>query len=130
MTTLQKVYSDIDMTFTRKPVTNDIALRFDIQAVISSIRNLLLTKYYERPFNSSIGSKIYTLLFEPMDIMTARQLEKEIRTTITNFEPRVELQQVVVTPIETKNSYQVSLVFFTENSNQAYNVSILLERTR
>ena len=58
MANITKLYSDIDFTFTKKPVTNDIALSYDTQAVIRSIRNILSTKKYERPFNPDFGSNL------------------------------------------------------------------------
>ena len=76
--TLQKIYSDIDFTFTKKPVTSDVALSYDQQAVIRSIRNLLLTQRFEKKFNPTIGSNIDTLLFEPISTITASALENEI----------------------------------------------------
>jgi len=71
MATLQKIYSDIDFTFTKKPVTADVALSYDSQAVIRSIRNLLLTRHYERPFNPDLGGNIDNVLFEPISTLTA-----------------------------------------------------------
>lgn len=130
MANIQKIYSDIDLTFAKKPVTGDVALRYDVQAVIASIRNLLLTRHYEKPFNSNIGSNIVGLLFEPMNSMTSNLLEREVRNVIQNFEPRANLKSVSVVAQESKNAYTVTIVFFTENSTEAFNVSILLERTR
>ena len=63
MANAKKIYSDIDFTFLKKPVTADVALSYDEQAVIRSIRNLLSTKHYERPFNPNLGSNIDTFLF-------------------------------------------------------------------
>ena len=71
MANLQKVFSDIDLTFKRNPVTGDIALRYDDQAVIASVRNLLLTDFSERLFQPSVGSNITSLLFEPATNITA-----------------------------------------------------------
>ena len=74
MANLTRIYSDIDFTFTKKPVTNDVALSFDTQAVIRSIRNLLLTRHYERPFNPDLGSNIDAMLFEMVSPLTATSL--------------------------------------------------------
>ena len=64
--TLKKIYSDVDFSFTRTPGRNDIALSYDEMAVVRSVRNLMLTRNYERPFQPQIGSRIGQLLFEPM----------------------------------------------------------------
>jgi phage baseplate assembly protein W len=128
--TTKKIYSDIDFTFTRKPVTADVALSYDSQAVIRSIRNLLLTKHFERPFNPQIGSGLDILLFEPVSSITSSLLENEIRTTIENFEPRATLNEVKVTPDPDKNAYAVFLSFYIENSTLPTTVTLLLERNR
>jgi len=94
--TLKKLYSDIDFNFTRTPGRNDIALSYDEMAVIRSVRYLLLTKNYERPFQPNIGSRIEQLLFEPISFLTAQDLKTEIETTINNHEPRVRLVQVTI----------------------------------
>lgn len=125
-----KIYSDIDFTFTKKPVTADVALSYDGQAVIRSVRNLLLTKHYDRPFNPGLGSNISAMLFEPVSPFTASSLESEIKTTIANYEPRVNLQTVKVVPNNDQNSYSVSLTFFLENATSPTTVTLLLERNR
>lgn len=130
MATLQKIYSDIDFAFTKKPVTADIALSYDQQAVTRSIRNLLLTNFYERPFNPNLGSNIQTLLFEPIDVTTTTAIEKEIENTIKNYEPRALLKSVVATPDEYKNSYNVTVTFYLENAATPTTVTLLLERNR
>lgn len=128
--TLNKLYSDIDFNFTRTPGRNDIALSYDEMAVIRSVRYLLLTKNYERPFNSSIGSRIEQLLFEPIDFMTAQSLKGEIETTIKNFEPRVNLIQVTIYEKPDNNSYSVTLEFYIGNNVQPTSINLILERTR
>jgi phage baseplate assembly protein W len=130
MATLTKVYSDIDFTFTKKPVTADVALSYDQQAVSRSIRNLLLTNFYERPFNPRLGSNIGALLFEPISSATSAYLEKEIENTIKNYEPRARLKSIVVTPDEYNNAYNVSLTFYLENAATPTTVTIFLERNR
>ena len=62
MTTLSKIYSDLDLTFNRLPVTNDVALSYDEKSVIRSVRNLLLTNFYDRLFQPEIGSNLNKLL--------------------------------------------------------------------
>ena len=128
--TITKLYSDIDFTFTKKPVTNDVALSYDSQAVIRSVRNLLQTKHYERPFNPNLGSNVETILFEPISTLSASSLETEIKIMIKNYEPRVSISDVKVVPQEEFNAYNVSLTFFLENAATPTTVTMLLERTR
>lgn len=130
MATIQKIYSDIDYTFTRKPVTADVALSYDQQAVIRSIRNILLTRRFEKLFNPKFGTNVDALLFENISSITASALENEIATAIRNYEPRAIVQSVVVTAKPDENGYTVSLTFYVENATQPTTVTLLLERTR
>ena len=130
MANLTKIYSDIDFTFTKKPVTADVALSYDTQAVIRSIGNLLSTKNYDRPFNPDLGSNMDSILFENFSPLTALDLEKEISDMIRNYEPRATLQNVTVNAQEDKNAYNVSLTFFIENATLPTTVTLLLERNR
>lgn len=130
MANTTKIYSDIDFTFIKKPVVGDIALSYDSQAVIRSVRNLIQTKHFERPFNSLLGSKMEALLFEPLNNITSSLIESEIRTTIKNFEPRASVSDVKAVAQESKNAYEVTLTFFLENSSTPTTVTMLLERTR
>lgn len=130
MANITKLYSDIDFTFTRKPVTNDVALSYDSQAVIRSLRNLLQTKHYDRPFNPNLGSNMEMMLFEPVSTLTAASIESEIRNTIKNYEPRVILQDVQVVPSPDENAYEATLTFFLENATLPTTVTLLLERNR
>jgi phage baseplate assembly protein W len=128
--TLTRRYSDIDFTFTRTPGRNDIALSYDEMAVVRSLRNLLLTKNYERPFQPNLGSKVNNLLFEPLDFLTAQSIRGEIETVIANHEPRVSLVNIIVQENSDKNSYEVSLEFFIGNNVEPTAISLILERTR
>jgi phage baseplate assembly protein W len=130
MATLSKIYSDIDFTFTKKPVVGDVALSYDAQAVIRSVRNILLTRHYEKPFNPDFGSNIDAILFELVSPLSAASLEREIRTSIENYEPRAKLSEIVVNPQPDKNAYSVSLSFYIENATLPTTVTLLLERNR
>lgn len=130
MATLTRIYSDIDFTFTKKPVTADVALSFDTQAVIRSIRNLLLTRHYERPFNPDLGSNIDALLFEMVSPLTASSLEQEMRNVIENYEPRARVDNIVVSPQPDNNAYNATITFYVENATLPTTVTLLLERNR
>jgi phage baseplate assembly protein W len=130
MANLQKIYSDIDYTFMKKPVGGDIALSYDTQAVIRSIRNLILTRKYEVLWNPESGSNVDLLLFENFSPSTATSIENEIRRIIETSEPRVKLRTINVVATPDENAYNVSVSFFMENATQATNVTLLLERNR
>jgi len=130
MATLKKLYSDIDLTFTRQPGKGDIALSYDDNAVIRSVRNLLLTNFYDRPFQPELGSNINELLFEPITSITASIIEEEIKNTLTNFEPRVSVSEIVVTALPDQNAFFVRVTFFIGNNTAPTAVNLLLERNR
>ena len=130
MANLTKIYSDIDLTFTRKPGTNDIALSYDAQSVTRSIRNLLLTNRFERLWNPNLGSNINALLFELISPVTGNALESEIKSLILNYEPRAIVNEVVVTPQPDKNAYGVYLSYYLQNATIPTTVTLILERNR
>lgn len=130
MATLSKVFSDIDFTFTPKPVTGDIALSYDAQAVSRSIRNLLLTNHYERPFNPNLGSNLSALLFENISPTTTIALQDEITYTIKNYEPRAILESVEVSPLPDQNAYSVRITFYLQNTTTLTAINVFLERDR
>ena len=130
MTTITKIYSDIDFTFTKKPVTGDVALSFDNKAVIRSIRNLLSTRKYERPFDPDLGSNIDALLFENFSPLVASLIEREVTDTINNYEPRALLDSVRVSADPDSNQYSATITFYIENATLPTTVTLLLERNR
>ena len=130
MATLSKIYSDIDFTFTKKPVVGDVALSYDDQAVIRSVRNLLSTRNYERPFNPDLGSSLDHILFENVSPLTSVAIQSEIKRMIKNYEPRANIKDVVVNSQPDKNAYNVTLSFYIENATLPTTVTLLLERNR
>lgn len=130
MANLQKVFSDLDFTFRKVPGTNDVALRYDERAVINSVRNLLLTNHFEKPWSPMIGSNLMRLLFEPATNLTAAMISDDITNTITNFEPRVSVLTVEVTPTDDGNAFSVYLTFFVLNNTQPTTVNLILQRSR
>jgi len=130
MANVQKLYSDLDLTFKKLPVTGDVSLRYDDQAVIASVRNLLLTNFYERPFQPTVGSNLNALLFEPSTNITASLLTNEIQNVITNFEPRATIQNISVNLTPDGNGFQVALSFYIGNNTLPSNVNLLLQRSR
>lgn len=130
MAKINRIYADIDLTFNRVPVTGDVALRYDDQAVIASVRNLLLTNFYERPFQPNLGSNINAILFEPATGLTAGILNTEIRNVISNYEPRVQINELVVNPSTDGNTFLIDLSFYIGNNTSPTAVNLILQRSR
>ena len=110
-----RVYKDLNLNFTRNPVTGDVATVTDVNAVKRSIRNLLLTNHYERPFHPESGSDIPALLFENFGPITGNQLSRNIEEMILNFEPRARVETVECFPVPDSNRYDVRIYFYVEN---------------
>ena len=127
---IQNRYSDMDLTFTRHPIKNDVVLSVDDQAVIRSIRNLVLTNHYERPFHPEIGSNVRKMLFEPISPLTANYIQREIEDTIKNFEPRAKLQQVLIQIEPDQNYYMAIISFFINNRTEPITINFVLQRLR
>ena len=123
-------FKDLDLNFTIHPVKKDINKNVGTMAIVNSIKNLILTNHYEKPFHPEIGSNVRRLLFDNLDTVTAAAVESEIRTTITNFEPRVNITNIQVTPDTDNNGFKVYLEFTVINLTQPVTINFFLERIR
>ena len=124
-------YRDLDLFFSRKNGTNDITKITDIEAVKRSIRNLVLTNFYEKPFHPEIGSGIRDMLFENMTPITAVVLARKVEDVIENFEPRARLIGVRAQPNLDRNEYEVTIEFFVVNApTELVDMTIFLEVLR
>jgi phage baseplate assembly protein W len=125
-----RTFSDLDLTFAKHPVTDDVVRKFDVEAIKAAVKNLVLTQNYERPFHSEIGSQLRGLLFEPATPMLNIMLKRTISDTIINFEPRVKLNDVLVTVSPDNNEVYISIQFTIINTTKPQTVDLILTRTR
>ena len=126
-------YKDIDLDFGIHPVTMDIDTTTDEIAINRALKNLLLTKFYEKPFQPRFGSQVFGMLFEPVDYIVASNLDSAIRIAIQNFEPRVIVLSVKAIPDYDRNGYTITLNYKINNSLQDEKISqfnFFLERLR
>jgi phage baseplate assembly protein W len=130
MTRSTRTFKDLDFNFRRHPKTADVSVRSDEEAIKQSIRNLLLTKNFERPFRSQIGSPIYGLLFEPVSTLTTAMMKRVIENTIENFEPRVDLLDVNIKFNAEQNNAIIGIIFRIKNTQTPVSINLVLERTR
>lgn len=130
MTRKTRIFSDLDLNFTAHPVTKDISRRFDENAIKDSIRNLILTRNFERPFHSELGSPIRALLFENSSPLLSMTLRRAIVDVINNFEPRVNLIDVDVVESDDEHSLYVNISFKIINTDSPLSLDLVLERTR
>lgn len=122
-------FKDVGINFSKNPLTNDVIAVKDESAVTQSIKNLIMTKFGEKLMDPSIGSDVYNMLFEPLDAFSAMELKDRILNTIRNFEPRVDVIDVLVTSIEDNDSaIIVTLTYRIIGEPQIINNKFLLER--
>ena len=123
-------YSDLDLDFFRHPTTSDVTRKTGVEAIKRSVRNLLMTNFYDKPFQSYIGSNVRALLFENADPFTAVRLREAIEVCLRNFEPRISVQKVVVSEDIDNHAYNVRLEYIILNKELPVTQSIFLERIR
>ena len=123
-------FRDLDLSFNIHPVKKDINRYTNEAAVVNSIKNLILTNHYEKPFQPEIGSNVRRLLFENMDTITATTLEKEIEQTIKNYEPRASISRLNVSPDYDNNGFIVYMEFYIANRTSPITINFFLERIR
>ena len=109
---LSKGFLDLSASFQENPLSNDLIALKNESAIARSVRNLVLTGQGERPFQPVLGTGVSRLLFENMDKLTASSIRSEIRTTIENYEPRVEINEILVEPDFEGNAMHVTLQYF------------------
>lgn len=125
-----RTFRDLDLNFNIHPIRKDVTKHLNEYAVVNAVKNLILTNHYERPFRPDVGSNIRRLLFEPVDSIMSAQLEREIRETVTNFEPRVQINTVTASPVPDENGYKIYLEFFVINNSKPITINFFLERIR
>ena len=124
-------YRDLDLFFSRKQGSDDVNKVTDIEAVKRSVRNLVLTNFYEKPFHPEIGSGVRDMLFENMSPVTAVVLARKVEDVIENFEPRARLTSVRALPNLDRNEYEVTIEFFVVNApTELVDMTVFLEVLR
>lgn len=123
-------YSDLNLLFMPNPITGDINPIKDIEAIKKSVINLILTNFYERPFQPEIGCGVRGLLFEPADPITISDLEDAAQQVLDNFEPRVRVISISATDDPDNNSYIMTIYFQILSTEQVAEVTTVLERLR
>jgi phage baseplate assembly protein W len=129
-TNIVRQFKDLDLNFTIHPVKKDLNKLTAERAVVNSIKNLVSTNHYEKPFNPSFGSNLRRLLFENADKFTASLIEREISEVIRNYEPRATVKTVIVSPRVDENGFNVELEFFVVNQTDPLTITFFLERIR
>jgi len=126
-----QLYSDLDLFFGQNNSDKDVNIIYDVQAVKRSIRNLVLTNQYEKPFHPEIYSGVRGMLFELMTPTTAVIVARQVEDVIENFEPRARLVGVTAYPDLDRNAYEVTVEFYIVNApTELVELTLALERIR
>jgi phage baseplate assembly protein W len=128
--TKREIFSDLDIAFIAHPITGQLARKTNRDAVRQSVKSLVLTDYFERPFKSDIGCSIRYYLFELFTPALKQQMENAIREVIKNYEPRAEVIDVLVEERQDLNALTVSVAFFILNDPEPVFLDVILERVR
>ena len=135
ITRISRAFKDISLSFKRHPVTNDIGVLKNADAIKRSVRNLVQTIPSERFFNSTLGSDVRDSLFENspgfVDFGTASIIERQVQTTIENFEPRIDNLEINVNPRPDSNEFEIDVFFdIIGQTFPAQEFSFILKATR
>lgn len=130
MPKVTKKYSDIDLSFIPHPISGDITILRDANAVKRSVRNLMFMGKFDRPFEPDLGANLRQLLFEPINPMTERAIDMQIRGAISRYEPRVTITDLTVEARPDEYGYNVTLSFVIDTLSSVETISSFLEKIR
>ena len=124
------IYTDLNLSLTRHPITNDITPLTDADAVKRSVQNLVRTAFYDRPFEPGLGTRLSALLFEPMDAVIERLIVDEIKFVIDTYEPRAKVTEIVALATPDQNQLQLGVTFEVRNLATPITLNLTLNRLR
>jgi phage baseplate assembly protein W len=124
-----RIYSDLNLSFTKNPATKDVSRNFDVQAIKRAVKNIILTNKYEKPFNSSFGCNLRGFLFENITDPIMVIIKDRIAKAITDYEPRVTVQNISVSN-DGANGLNISVSILIVGATEPVTVSTFLQRVR
>jgi phage baseplate assembly protein W len=141
---VSRTWSDLDLDFIPNPNTGDIGIKKNENAIVRSLRYLMQTNHYERPFHPEIGGNISKFLFDPISLATTLRIKQAIKETINNWEPRVKINEIIVRTIDSpmdavvdsvigrpqENGYQIAIRFYIVSEEVERQTIFFLERNR
>lgn len=122
-------YKDIDFSMKKHPITNDVSVKTDKEAIKQSLKNLFQMKPYDKPMHPEI-SGLYDLLFEQLDGITTFVAEKRATDLINQYEPRIKLEKVKINPDPNNNGLSIKILYKIKNLNQLEEIDLFIERKR
>ena len=125
-----RIYKDIDLSFTKNAVSNDIGRKVDVGAAKQGMKNIIYTSIGERLFNPGFGSQLREMLFEPVDAASASVINNLITQCLENYEKRVSISRVDVKANALEDGYNVTIIFSILGIADKQRLEIVLERLR
>ena len=125
-----RIYADLNLSFTKNPATKDVARIFDVQAIKRAVKNIILTNKYERAFNSDFGCNLRGFLFENITEPLLVIIKDRVAMAIEKYEPRVSVEDVVVKEDIDKNGISIMVSFLINGTEAPVSVSTFLQRVR
>lgn len=126
----KKPWSDLDLSLKIHPIRKDIIPLKDDAAIKNAVKNLLISNFYERPFQDDLGANLRGLLYEPADVITEIELRDNIYDVLSKYEPRISVTSIGITDLSDINSYNVTVYFNIKEYDSADTVEIVLRRLR
>lgn len=123
-------YTDLDLGFQPSPLSGDIVPLTETNAIKQSLKNIVLTRKYERPFQPNLYGGVRDLLFEAVTPITAQAIRRVLEDSIRNYEPRAFINSITVSPNIDRNRYDISIIFSVRNVPEPVTLSVFLERLR
>lgn len=129
VTSRDKVYKDIDLTFAKKP-SGEIYKKTDAAAVKQAVKNLIMTNKNEKPFQPDFGGDLNNILFELVDDDSEYEIEEVVREAVQRYEPRARVRQVITNLNPDANSLGLSIIFQIVNSTENVTIEANITRLR
>jgi len=126
----KKPWRDLDLSLKIHPIRKDIIPLKDDAAIKNAVKNLLVSNFFERPFQPTLGANLRGLLFEPADAITKLDLKQGIRRVLDTHEPRIKVLNIKVLDESENNSYRIAVNFLIKEYDTAESVEIVLRRLR
>ncbi len=128
-TAIKNEYSDLDILFTAHPISGDVTTKKDSDAVKRSVRNILLTNNYERPFKPNFGANLRAMLFELQGVGSSKAIKRDIAEALVTLEPRIKNINIVLGE-NNRNNVDVKISYQIKNGLRRDTVDFTISRVR
>jgi len=124
------IFKDFDLSFSVNPITGDLGTKSDVNSIQQSIKTLINTNFFERPFQPTLGCNIRGLLFELSSPVVVNDIKTVINDVLTNYEPRINLIEIKVSDLSDSNAYNISIIYNLKNNKTVNTFETVLKRLR